>query len=136
MDNSDKIQLVQDSAANILKVVREKTDLERFWSGIKISCIFIALVRNSFLLKQLAVNFHLVIIIIKALLFIHFQLLSIYNIILVRQLNTPMKEEQHDIFNLHEEVDPINDWFLDLEPKIEKLLSTDFPIVDCFRNRT
>ena len=48
-----------------------------------------------------------------------------------------MKKEQHDIFNLHEEVDPINDWFLDLEPKVEKLLSTNnFPIVDCFRNRT
>ena len=46
MESSDKIQLVQDSAANILKVVREKTDLERFWSGVKISCIFIALVRN------------------------------------------------------------------------------------------
>ena len=49
MDNSDKIQLVQDSAANILKVMRERTDLERFWSGIKISCIFIALVRNVFI---------------------------------------------------------------------------------------
>jgi hypothetical protein len=32
MDNSDKIQLVQDSAANILKVVIEKTEMERFWS--------------------------------------------------------------------------------------------------------
>ena len=66
----------------------------------------------------------------------HFQLLGIYNIILVRQLNTPMKEEQHDIFNLHEEVDPIRDWFLDIEPKVEKALSANFPIVDCFRNRT
>ena len=44
MEKDDTIQLVPESAANILKLVREKTDLERFWSGLKVSCLFVALV--------------------------------------------------------------------------------------------
>ena len=44
MENDDKIQLVHDSASNIWKVVREKTESERFWTGIRISCICISLV--------------------------------------------------------------------------------------------
>ena len=48
MQQDDKIQLVQDSASNIWKVVREKTDSERFWSGLKISCICISLVRMDY----------------------------------------------------------------------------------------
>ena len=52
MLQDDKIQLVQDSASNIWKVVREKTDSERFWSGLKISCICISLVRVDYALKN------------------------------------------------------------------------------------
>ena len=52
MEQDDKVQLVQDSASNIWKVVREKTDLERFWSGIKLSCICISLVSNIPLVRQ------------------------------------------------------------------------------------
>ena len=44
MENDDKIQLVHDSASNIWKVVREKTESDRFWTGIRISCICISLV--------------------------------------------------------------------------------------------
>ena len=44
MENDDKIQLVHDSASNIWKLVREKTESERFWTGIRISCICISLV--------------------------------------------------------------------------------------------
>ena len=47
MENDDKIQLVHDSASNIWKVVREKTESERFWTGIRISCICISLVSIS-----------------------------------------------------------------------------------------
>ena len=53
MEQDDKIQLVQDSASNIWKVVREKTDLERFWSGIKLSCICISLVSNMLFIRQI-----------------------------------------------------------------------------------
>ena len=44
MDEEDTSRLVPESAANLWKVVREKTDLQRFGSGIKITCICLALV--------------------------------------------------------------------------------------------
>ena len=44
MDEEDTSRLVPESAANLWKVVREKTDLQRFGSGIKIACICLALV--------------------------------------------------------------------------------------------
>ena len=44
MDEEDTSRLVPESAANLWKIVREKTDLQRFGSGIKITCIFLALV--------------------------------------------------------------------------------------------
>ena len=66
-----------------------------------------------------------------------FQLLSVYSIILVRQFNHPIKEEKQDVFDIHEAIDPMNQWFMDVEPKLEKLIpQLNFPIVDCFRNRT
>ena len=66
-----------------------------------------------------------------------FQLLSVYSIILVRQFYHPIKEEKRDVFDIHEAIDPMNQWFMDVEPKLEKLIpQLNFPIVDCFRNRT
>ena len=44
MDEEDTSRLVPESAANLWKIVREKTDLQRFGSGIKITCICLALV--------------------------------------------------------------------------------------------
>ena len=60
-----------------------------------------------------------------------------YSLILVRQFYYPIKEEKHDMFDIHEAIDPVNKWFIDVEPKVAKLIpQLNFPIVDCFRNQT
>ena len=70
---------------------------------------------------------------------LQFQVLSAYSIVLIRQLKIPLHNEDHKIFDLHEELDPMEEWFLDLSPKIENILSRmeiNYPVVDCFRNQT
>ena len=58
-----------------------------------------------------------------------------YSVILVRQLYSPIKEEKRDVFDIHEAIDPINQWFIDVKPKVERLTPRlNFPVVDCYRN--
>lgn len=59
-----------------------------------------------------------------------------YSIILVKQFYNPIREEKRDAFDIHEVIDPMNQWFMDVEPELDKLIpQLDFPIVDCFRNK-
>ena len=136
MDHDDKIQLVQDSASNIWKVVREKTETERFWSGLKISCICISMVRRIWNTVRTYLITSKIFTLVSHSYFIIFQLLSVYSIILVKQFYNPIREEKRDAFDIHEVIDPMNQWFMDVEPELDKLIpQLDFPIVDCFRNK-